>query len=390
MIAKIKNIFSKTSIYFLRLRVMTVKELLQLSRDFILIFFVLYAFTADIYHAGSGVSLQLKSASTVFHDSNRSFVSRELIGRFQEPYFNLKGEISHPREGLRLLDENRAMVVLDIPPRFQESLLEGEPTNVQLQVDATNSVLGFLASSYAEQIVGEFGTEAGLKRLGLGARSTETVPLIKDDHRVWFNPNQNDAWFMSITELLNIITVFAILLPAAAMVREKERGTVEQLLVSPLTPFQIMLPKMLAMSLVILGGTALSLFVVMKPVFHVPIKGSPLLFFLVTVLYIFTTEGLGLFVATIARNLAQAGMMTVLIVAPMIFLSGAWTPPEAMASWMRFIMYISPLHYYIDASLGILLKGAGPAILWDSILIMTLLGGVVFGLGIWRFRRQFK
>jgi ABC-2 type transport system permease protein len=390
MITKIKNIFSKTSIWFLRLRVMTVKELLQLSRDFVLIFFVLYAFTADIYHAGSGVSLQLKRASTVFQDSDRSFASRELIGRFQEPHFSIKGEISHPREGLRLLDENRAMIVLDIPSRFQESLLEGDPTSVQLQVDATNSVLGFLASSYAEQIVGEFGTEAGLKRLGLSADRAETVPLIKDDHRVWFNPNQNDAWFMSITELLNIITVFAVLLPAAAMVREKERGTVEQLLVSPLTPFQIMLPKMLAMSLVILGGTALSLFAIMKPVFHVPIKGSPLLFFIVTVLYIFTTEGLGLFVATIARNLAQAGMMTVLIVAPMIFLSGAWTPPEAMAPWMRFIMYISPLHYYIDASLGILLKGAGPAILWDSILIMTLLGSLVFGLGIWRFRRQFE
>jgi len=390
MIMKKGNILSKTAIWLLRLRVMTVKELLQLSRDFILIFFVVYAFTVDIYSAGAGVTLQLNKAATVFHDNDRSFASRELISRFQEPHFSLKGEILHPSEGLRLLDKDKAMIVLDIPPRFQESLLEGEPVSVQLQVDATNSVLGFLAASYGEQIVGEFGLEAGLKRLGMSASGAETLPMIKDDHRVWFNPNQNDAWFMSITELLNIITVFAILLPAAAMVREKERGTVEQLLVSPLTPFQIMVPKMLAMTMVILAGTAVSLFAVMEPVFHVPIKGSVLLFFLVTTLYILNTAGLGLFAATIARNLAQVGMLTVLIVAPMIFLSGAWTPPEAMVPWMRLFMYMSPLHYYIDSCLGILLKGAGLDILWDSVLIMVLLGSTVFGLGMWRFRRQFS
>ena len=389
MMMKKGDILAKTVIWLLRLRVMTVKELLQLFRDFILIFFLIYAFTADIYIAGEGVSLQLNKAATVFHDNDRSLASRELISRFQEPHFRVKGEISHPSEGLRLLDKDQAMIVLDVPPRFQESLLSGETTNVQFQVDATNSVLGTLSSSYGEQIAFEFGMETGLKRLGIDASSTETVPMIKDDHRVWFNPNQNDAWFMSITELLNVITVFAVLLPAAAMVREKERGTVEQLLVSPLTPFQIMLPKMLAMFVVILVGTALSLFAIMQPIFHVPIKGSVLLFFLVTTLYILNTAGLGLFAATIARNLAQAGMLTVLIVSPMIFLSGAWTPPEAMAQWMRVIMYISPLHYYIDSCMGILLKGAGLDILWDSVLTMTLLGGAVFALGMWRFQRQF-
>ncbi len=386
---KHKTFLSRTGIWLLRLRVMTVKELLQLSRDFILIFFVVYAFTLDIYSAGAGVTLQLNKAAMVFHDNDRSFASRELIGRFQEPHFSNKGEISHPSEGVRLLDRDRAMIVLDIPPRFQECLLMGEPANVQFQVDATNSVLGFLAASYGERIVGEFGMEAGLKRLGMSTGNV-AAPMIKDDHRVWFNPNQNDAWFMSITELLNIITVFSILLPAAAMVREKERGTIEQLLVSPLTPFQIMVPKMLAMTLVILAGTAVSLFAVMEPLFHVPIKGSVLLFFGVTTLYILNTAGLGLFAATIARNLAQVGMLTVLIVAPMIFLSGAWTPPEAMAPWMRLFMYISPLHYYIDSCLGILLKGAGLEILWDSVLIMVLLGGAVFGVGMWRFRRQFE
>jgi ABC-2 type transport system permease protein len=378
------------AVWLRRLRVMTRKELVQLYRDFILLFFVAYTFTVDIYLAGSGVSLQLNRAAIAVHDSDHSFASRELIHRFRPPYFHLKGEVSNPREVMTMLDEGHALMVLDVPPRFEESLLRGEATGVQLQIDATHSVLGFLGASYAAQIVGEYGLEAGLAREGLNAADLETVPRIEDRHRVWFNPNQDDGWFMSISELLNIITLFAILLPAAAMVREKERGTVEQLLVSPLTSFQIMFPKVVAMTAVILLATTISLFLVLKPVFHVPFKGSLLLFFAVTTLYVFTTAGLGLFAATIARNLAQAGMMTILILAPMIFLSGAWTPPEAMPVWLRQGMLISPLHYYMDASFAILLKGAGLSIIWDSILGIIVLGSLLFGFGLWRFRRQFR
>jgi len=378
------------AVWIRRLHVMIVKELLQLSRDVVLLVFIGYAFTVDIYLAGSGVSLQLNRAAFVVQDSDHSFASRELIHRFRAPYFQLKGEVGSSRESMKMLDDGRAVMVLEPAPQFEQSLLRGEATSVQLQVDATNSVLGFLASSYAAQIVGEYGLEAGLAREGLSATDIANVPRIDSRHRVWFNPNQNDAWFMSISEVLTIITLFAILLPAAAMVREKERGTVEQLLVSPLTSFQIMFPKVVSMTAVILAGTAISLFLILKPVFHVPFKGDLLLFFSVTTLYVFTTAGLGLFAATIARNLAQAGMMTILIIAPMIFLSGAWTPPEAMPAWLRLGMKISPLHYYMDASFGILLKGAGLANIWGSILSMAGLGGIVFGFGLWRFRRQFR
>jgi ABC-2 type transport system permease protein len=141
---------------------------------------------------------------------------------------------------------------------------------------------------------------------------------------------------------------------------------------------------------VIVCGALISLLLILKPVFHVPFKGDFILFLAVTTLYVFTTAGLGLFAATIARNLAQAGMMTILILAPMIFLSGAWTPPEAMPSWLQMGMLVSPLHYYMDAVFGILLKGAGVGDLWRSILGIAVLGGIVFGFGLWRFRRQFR
>lgn len=378
------------SIWWRRLQAMTVKEFIQLFRDPVLLFFVLYAFTVDIFLAGSGVSLQLNHATMVVHDADHSLASRELIHRFRPPYFRLDGEIGDAKEGIRLLDEGKAMIVLDIPPKFQEELLKGESTAVQMQVDTTNVVLGFLATSYGAQIVGQYGLETGLAHEGLISGNSQAAPVVINDPRVWFNPNQNDSWFMSITELLNIITLFAILLPATAMAREKERGTVEQLLVSPLTPFQIMFPKVIAMTAVILTGMVLSLFAILKPIFFVPFKGTLTLFFTITILYIFTTTGLGLFISTIARNLAQVGMLTLLIFTPMSFLSGAWTPPEAMPKLLRIMMAISPLHYYIDASFGILLKGAGLDILWDSVMGIVVLGGVLFGFGMWCFRRQFE
>ena len=194
---------------------------------------------------------------------------------------------------------------------------------------------------------------------------------------------------MPIAELLTVITIMAIMLPAAAAVREKERGTIEQLLVSPLTPIQILLPKVIAMTLVILLGTAVSLFFVLRGIFDVPMKGSLVLFFAVTTLYTFTTAGLGLYIATLSRNLAQAAMLAILVLMPMIFLSGAWTPPEAMPAGMREAMFLSPLYHFIEMGYGILLKGAGLDVLWDSLLSLVLPGIVIFGFGVWRFKRQF-
>jgi len=377
------------SVWLRRLWVLTVKELRQFVREPVLLLFMVWLFTGNIYMQGSSVSMQLTSASLWTHDADKSAASRELLYRFRPPYFRHQGEIAHPQEGLRLLDQGKAMVLLDIPPHFEEALMRGEPTAVQMQVDGTHSVPSLLAASYAARIVGEFGLEAALAREGLATARLEAVPVILDDQRVWFNPNQKDTWFMPISELLEGITILSILLPAAALVREKERGTLEQLLVAPLSPLQIMLPKVLAMTVVILAGVSLSLFTVILPVFDVPVKGSLPLFYAVTALYVFANAGLGLFAATLARNLAQIGLLSLLIVAPIILLSGLWTPPEAMPEWLRLGTLVSPLRHYIDATYGILLKGAGVDLLWDSILALGLVGGVIFAFGVWRLRHQF-
>ncbi|MCK4621377.1 MAG: ABC transporter permease [Desulfuromonadales bacterium] len=372
-----------------RLAAMTVKELLQLGRDGFLMFAIFFLFTIDIVMTGN-VRLELNHATVVVHDADHSEASRELIYRFRPPYFKLGGEILDSRQGIRLLDQGKALVVLDIPEDFQKSLLNGEHTDVQVLVDSSNTVLGSLAASYSSQIIGQYGFDAALKRMGVNEKDLENVPMLVDQHRVWYNPNQNDQWFIPISELLVVITILAIMLPAAAAVREKERGTIEQLMVSPLSPIQILLPKIISMTMVILLGTAVSLFLVILPLFHIPIKGSLLLFFSVTGLYAIATSGLGLFISTMSRNLAQAALLAILVLMPMIFLSGAWTPPEAMPAGLRQAMYFSPLYYFIEMSYGILLKGAGLRVLWDSLLNLTLLGGVIFAIGLWRFRRQFE
>jgi ABC-2 type transport system permease protein len=383
------ELMRRSTLWLRRLRVLTAKELLQLLRDVALMFVIVYAFTMDIYIAGSGVSLQLNKAGIAVIDNDHSFASRELIYRFRPPYFRLDGEVADSSTALRLLDEGQIMASLDIPPNFQQHLMEGRQTAVQLQIDTSNAVLGTLAASYAGQIVGKYGLDAALDRAGLTAEGLQALPRIEDRHRVWYNPNQNDAWFFTIAELMTVITVLSIVLPAAATVREKERGTIEQLIVSPLSPIQILLPKVLSMMLVILLGTAISLFLILDLLFDVPFKGSVPLFFAVTLLYVFSTAGIGLVAATMSRNLAQVGMLTIMILAPIILLSGVWTPPEAMPPGLRQAMYFSPLYYYIEMGYGILLKGAGLDVLWDSLVGLGLLGSLIFSFGVWRFKRQF-
>ena len=376
-------------LWWTRILAMTVKELKQLIRDPALLLIIVYFFTADVYLAGSGINLSLKSASVMVIDRDHSEASRELIHRFRQPYFYLKGEITSKNEAEDLLNTGKILAVLDIPENFQKQLLQSQSVSVQFQVDSSNTVLGTLATTYATEITASFGQDFVVKRLGINSEQLAALPIIQNHHRVLYNPNRIDGWFMSISELLTVITILSLMLPAAAAVREKERGTIEQLAVSPLSSLQILLPKVISMGLVILIGVAACLFLIIIPIFELPIKGSLGLFFAVTALYVFTTSGIGLFVATISRNLGQMAMLGILILMPILLLSGAWTPPEAMPQVMRWAMTISPLYYFNEMGYAILFKGAGLDIIWDSLLGLSVLGGFFFNFGVWRFRKQF-
>ena len=291
----------------------------------------------------------------------------------------------HPDIALQWLDRGNATLFVDIPPDFSETLYRGdEIATVQMQVDTSIANVGYLAASYASRITAGLSEEFAANRLA----NIGPVPRIDNQRRVRFNPDINEAWFSMISELLVVITVACIFLPSVAMVREKERGTIEQLLVSPLTPLQVMFAKVLAMMLVMLMGTSVSFFVIMQP-FDVPSRGSLGLFFVLTALYAFATAGIGMLAATFARNTAQLGMLLVLILFPIIMLSGMWVQLESMPMWLRHIMDLTPLRYFIDIAYGILLRGVDLGVIWDSVLKMTAIGAVLFGTALWRFRRQF-
>lgn len=369
---------------------LAIKELKQLWRDRGLFGFVIYVFTLNIVLAAGGASFELNHVPVIVHDADHSDAARDLTYRFQPPYFSLQGEVGTAQQAMDMLDREQARVLIDIPHGFAETLREGtQPATVQLLVDASHANSGYLAASYAAAITGGFGAEWSQRSLARAGVDPTGIPHIENRIRLWHNADLNEPWFQTIAELTTMMTVMCILLPAAALVREKERGTIEQLLVSPLSALQVMLAKVLAMEAVMLLGVAVALFGIMQPLYHVPARGSLGLLFVLTALYAFTNAGLGLVAATFARNSGQTGLLILLIVMPIITLSGTWTPFESMPGWLRAAMTLSPLRHFVDIVYSILLRGAGLNVLWDSVLAMTALGAVLFAIGLARFRRQF-
>lgn len=375
----------RVAVWFRQVAVMTIKEFPQLVRDRAVFAYILFIFTLDIVIA-AGQSLELNNVKVIVNDADQSMVSRELTYRFRAPYFEVADTRVHPETALNWLDRGNATLFVDIPADFSETLYRGdEAASVQMQVDTSIANVGFLATSYGSRIAAELGAEFASQRLG----QYGSLPRIDNQRRIRFNADINASWFSSISELLAMITVACIFLPSVAMVREKERGTVEQLLVSPLSPFQVMFSKVLAMMIVMLIGTTVSLFAIMQPLYDVPTRGSLGLFFALTALYAFATAGIGMLAATFARNTGQLGMLLMLIVFPTIMLSGLWVQLESMPVWLRSVIDFTPLRYFIDVAYGILLRGAGLEILWDSVVKMAGIGIVLFGVALWRFRRQF-
>lgn len=366
------------------------KELRQLLRDRGLLGFVIYVFTFNIVLAAGGVSFELNRVPVIVNDADGSQAARDLTYRFQPPYFSLRGEAREPERAMEMLDREQARVLLQIPHDFSRTLNDGhEYATVQLLVDASHANSGYLASSYAGAIASRFGEEWSHKNLARAGIDPAHVPRVENRTRYWYNPDLNESWYHTVAELTTMMTVICILLPAAALVREKERGTIEQLLVSPVSPLQVMLAKIIAMEAVMLAGVAVALFGIMRPIYHVPVEGSLTLFFALTSIFAFTNAGLGLAAGTFARNSGQTGLLVLLIVMPIVTLSGTWTPLESMPDWLRMAMTLSPLRHFVDIIYSILLRGAGISDLWQSVAWMVGLGALLFALGLVRFRRQF-
>jgi len=367
-----------------RLGAMIRKELAQLARDVPLVLVLLWAFGGSIYVHGHGVSTQLFNYPIVIFDLSKSAPSRELVGRLHAPYFKIVGRVRNDREVVEALDLARASAALVIPADFERRLREGR-AEIQVISDGTLSTSATIAAAHLATITAEFNQYLAAQ----GGRPVPRVPAVDARIRVAYNPNQTNAWFSSVLELLNMTTMVSILLTATALVREKERGTLEQLLVTPLRPAELFAAKIVPTILVVVLLSVLAMTGIIRGVFDAPIRGSLLLFYAVTVVYVFTIASIGLAIAVLVRNAAQSMMVLILILFPMLFLSGARNPAETMEPWMRYASLSSPMRFYIDFGYQVLFKGNGIAYVWRDLIGISVIGALVFGFAVVRYRRFF-
>jgi ABC-2 type transport system permease protein len=355
------------------------KELRSFFRDYVLLAFVVYAFSLQIVAQARSYSQEVHNASLGVVDEDHSELSRRITGAFLPPYFHAPRPIAE-RDIVPLMNLGKYTFVLDIPPNFERDVLGGRNPAVQLNVDATMMVQGGLGADYAQQII---NTE-----IQDYVSRSEGAPLssVNLDVRILYNPNLTTAWFTGVMGIINSVSMLAIILAGAAIVREREHGTMDHLLVMPLTPFEVAMSKVWANGLVITIAVGFSLYFVVRTLLGVPIAGSIPLFMLGVVIYLFFACGVGLFIGTIARSMPQLGLLYLLIYLPMNMLSGSNTPLESMPPWLATIVQASPSTHFVAFAQSILYRGAGIDVIWPQFLIVGGVGGLFFVLAVLRFR----
>lgn len=361
------------------------KELRLLLRDPFLLVAIVWFFTAEVYIAATGMKLTLNNAPIAVLDEARNQASRDWSQSFQPPWFRGASPPADMEAAEVALRRQRLMLAADIPPRFHPRDTR-EQEAIQLLIDGANVTLASLAVNDASLIHARYNQQQLRARLHLPASKALPVPLIDVRTRLLYNQANLDSWFMGVTELFLVITLMGMLLTAALAVREKEKGTFEQLAVAPLTPGQILAAKVAAVTLMILLGSALSLGGVLHGVVGVPFRGEPLTFLGLLTLYSFAVCGLGLVIATLARNLGQVMLVSFMLLLPMMLLSGAWVPPESMPTWEQRLMALTPLYHFNIIGQSLIFKGAGWQDLWPHIGALAALSVALFAFGAARFR----
>jgi ABC-2 type transport system permease protein len=357
-----------------------IKELWSLLREPLMLVLIVYTFTLSIYIAATAMPDTLHNAPIAVIDEDGSPLSARIAGSFYPPHFKLPAMISLAEEDPGL-DHGRYSFVLDIPTGFQRDVLAGRAPAVQLNVDATLMSQAFAGSGYIQQIVsGEVGDF--VQRY----RRTE-VPAVELAQRIRFNPNLEQSWFGSLMEIINNVTMLSIILTGAALIREREHGTIEHLLVMPVTPAEIMLSKVLSMGMVVLLAAGVALLFVVHGALRVPLQGSIALFMAAAALHLFATTSMGIFLATLARSMPQFGMLLVLVLLPLQMLSGGSTPRESMPQLVQNLMLTMPTTHFVSASQAILERGAGLSVVWPQFLALAAIGAALFAASLKRFRR---
>ena len=355
-----------------------IKELRGLRADLVLVLFIVYTFTVAIFAVASGAKLEVENASVAIVDEDQSAFSARLRDALLPPTFKPPvmigaDEIDHA------MDVGRYVFVIEIPANFERDILALKQPSVQINIDATamsqaGNGASFIENIIAQEVAAAFPAQAPAQPISLVIRPK-------------FNENLKSAWFSAIMMEINDITILSIILAGAALIREREHGTIEHLLVMPVTPIEIMLSKIWANGLVIICAATLSLLVVVERMLAIPINGSLPLFVLACVAYLFSVTSLGILIATASSSMAQFGLVVIPTIMVMQLLSGSATPMESMPVILQDVMQVAPSSHFVALAQAILYRGAGFATIWPRLLVLLGLGGVFFALALGRFRK---
>ncbi|HEV7259201.1 MAG TPA: ABC transporter permease [Bosea sp. (in: a-proteobacteria)] len=360
---------------------LVIKELRSIRADPVMLILLVYAFSVAVYTVSTGASTEAKDLTVGIVDEDRSDLSRRIQSALNPPLFKSAVTISASAIDEEM-DHGRLVFVLEIPPSFQADLLSSRQVSVQLNVDATAMTQAGNGAVYIQSIIAQEVANF------LAGRETVASTPINVVIRAKFNPNLDSAWFTSVMQVINSITLLTVILTGAALIREREQGTVEHLLVMPVVPTEIMLAKIIASGLVILVAAALSLALVVRWWLQVPIAGSLALFLAGAALYAFTVAALGIMLGTLATTMGQFGLLAIPILVLMQLLSGASTPMESMPVWLQYVMKtVSPTPHFVAFSQAVLYRGAGLSVVWPQLVTLVVIGIVYFSYALSRFRR---
>jgi ABC-2 type transport system permease protein len=357
------------------------KEFRSLVSDTTMMLFVVYAFTLAIYTQATGTSNEVNNASIAFADEDQSALSKELFNAFYPPRFK-HPELISTAEVEDAMDKGKYMFVLTIPPQFEHDLVAERNPEIQLSIDATAMQQAGIGASYIKNIVND-RVSSYLRRTDL--QPPAPVNLVV---RKLFNPNGVSSWFTGVVAIINQLTLLTVVLTGAAVIREREHGTLEHLLVMPLTAFEIAMAKVWSNGLVILIATAVSLYVVVEKALQVPFAGSVALWLTGVVLYLFFATALGVFLGTISRTMAQFALLIILVIMVLQLLSGGNTPVESQPAWLQKITYLLPSRHFVSFSQVIVYRGGGLSAVWRQFLMVTVVGLGFFMYSVSAFRKS--
>jgi ABC-2 type transport system permease protein len=359
-----------------------IKELLSLARDPVLLFLIAYCFTFSVYTPAKSAVMDVINASVAIVDEDDSEVSRRIRAALLPPYFL-------PAALLSFSDINRAMntgeytFVVDIPSKFQQDLTKEATPTVEIIADATAMSQAGRGPGYISKIM-----NAEVQPFWPGSRNPENKDLVRLNSRARFNPNMQQGWFVAVNQIINNISVLAIFLCGAAVLREREHGTLEHLLVMPLRPSELMFAKIWANGLVVIVAAMASLYLIVKWAIGVPIAGSIPLFVLGLTVYLFSVTALGIMLATLVRSMPQFGLLAFPVFIVMNLLSGGQTPLESMPVALQRIMQLVPSTHFVSFSQAVLFRDADFSMVWKDLAKMFVIGCVYTVFTLSRFRKM--